>query len=318
MLLLSECPVLSPVLTLLLACPCPARQVDPSPAVRRFLADFIDAAAAANPAPAVLAAGLAALAGMVGGGGGGGAAGAKRALQSAYPLFRAAYTLAALRGAEGSGADTAALEALQGMWAAAQGLKAAVAALAALPGGGDALRQAALRFVEQAALLLTADVVPAVAGVSTAPQPVPQHNAVTGGRAALVREAEALLGQLTALLKQRVGNGVSPAVAAAAVGGAGSIAQQRPQFMGRLLPPLLALANSGALTAAAPQQAGEPSAGGEQQRPAASGSAAAALKAALLAVARSSQPAAKAWHKKVAAALEAMGAADTLSRWVCR
>ena len=206
----------------------PARQVDPSPAVRRFLADLIDAAVAANPAPAVLAAGLAALAGMVGSGGGGGTAGAKRALQSAYPLFRAAYALATLRGAEGSGA--------------------------------------------------------------------------------VVREAEALLGQLAALLKQTAGDGVPPAVAAAAVRAAGGVAQQRPQFMGRLLPPLLALANSGAY--------GEAAAAGEQPRPAAaSGPVAAALKAALLGVARSSQPAAKAWHKKVAAALEAMGAADELGRW---
>ena len=293
--------------------PPPPHQVDPSPAVRRFLADFIDAAAAANPAPAVLAAGLSAITGMVGGGGGGGAAGAKRALQSAYPLFRAAYTLAALRGAEGSGADADALDALRGVWEAAQGLKSAVAALAALPGSSDALRQAALRFVEQTALLLTADVVPAVAGVSSAPQPVPQHNTVTGGRAALVREAEALLGQLTTLLKQRVGDGVSAGVAAAAVRGAGSFAQQRPQFMGRLLPPLLALANSGALKAA-PQPASELAAGGAQQHSAGSGAVAAALKAALLSVARSSQPAAKAWQKKVTAALEAMGIADASNR----
>lgn len=44
----------------------------------------------------------------------------------------------------------------------------------------------------------------------------------------------------------RLGDDVSGPVAIVLVKGAGTIMQQRPQFLGRLLPPLLALANSGA------------------------------------------------------------------------
>ena len=300
----------------------PPAQVDPSPAVRRYLADFIDAAVGAAPSPPVLAAALAGLRGLLGDGGGG-AAVARRALQSCYPCYRAAYALVALRGGAAAAGDAAA--ALAAVWAAARELKGAAAALAGAAGAGEGVRQAALRFLEQAVMLLTAEVVPAVPGVAPAPCPTPAANAVTGGRVAVVREAEALLGQVAALVKQRAGEpgGVPPAVGAAAVRAAGGVAQQRPQFLGRLLPPLLALANAtaaaGGGAAAAPP--GGAASGGDD-------AVTAALKAALAGVARSTQPAARAWHKKVAAALQALGAddavaaapaaADRCGRWVAR
>jgi hypothetical protein len=279
-------------------------QVDPSPAVKRYLADFIDAALAASPCPPVLQPSLQGLQGLLADGV---AATAKRALQSCYPAFRTAYTLVALRGAEAGAAD-----ALRSLWAAAQALKLAVAGVAAAPGGNDAVRMAAAKFLEQAVLLLTAEMVPAVAGVSAAPAPLPPGNAVTD-KAALVRDAQALLAQLVALLKQRVGEQVSGPVAATAVRAAGGIALQRPQFLGRLLPPLLALANSGAYgvaaaAAGATDGAGQPAAGAGGGQLAVAN----ALKAALLALARSSQTAAVPWRKKLAAALDALGAADAL------
>lgn len=191
--------------------------------------------------------------------------------------------------------------------AAAAELKGAAAALAGAAGAHEGVRQGALRFLEQAALLLTADVVPAVAGVAPAPCPTPAANAVTGGRTAVVREAEALLSQVAALVKQRAGEpgAVPSGVVAAAVRSAGGVVQQRPQFLGRLLPPLLSLANATAAAAGSSGTAppGGAAAGGDD-------AVAAALKTALAGVARSSQPAARAWHKKVVAALQALGAGD--------
>lgn len=43
----------------------------------------------------------------------------------------------------------------------------------------------------------------------------------------------------------RLGEEVSGPVAIVVIKGAGAVAQQRPQFLGKVLPPLLALANGG-------------------------------------------------------------------------
>ncbi|KAL4443945.1 hypothetical protein ABPG75_011682 [Micractinium tetrahymenae] len=283
-------------------------QVDPAQAVRRFLPELIDGAVAANPCPAVLTPALACLSGLLGDSA---AATVRRALQSAYPAFRAAYALVALRGgAPGLAAEEA--EALRTLWGAATTLKLAAAALV---GGGqaeqpasDAVWQAAARFLEQAVLLLTAEVVPAVVGVSVAPQPVPAANAVAG-KAAVVRDAEAALVQLVALLRRRLGEQLSPALASTAVRSAAGIAQQRPQFMGRLLPPLLALAGSDTVREAA--AAAGPAAPGPAAAAEGAAGVAAALKVGLLALSRSSAPAAQPWKKKIAAALQAVGPGET-------
>lgn len=281
------------------------RQVDPSPAVKRFLAEFVDAAAAASPTPLVLQHSLACLRGLLADGA---AASAKRALQSCYTTFRAAYTLVALRGSSG---DT---QPLQALWTEALALKATVAAVAAAP-GNDAVRMAATRFLEQVVLLLTAELVPAVAGVSAAAAPLAPGNAVTS-KAALVRDADAALAQLVALLRQGVGEGgLSLPLASTAIRAAGGVAQQRPQFMGRLLPPLLTLANSAAFAALVPAdgQAGVTAAAAAAAAGSSSGprsGAADALRNALSALARSSHPSGQPWKKKLGAALEAMGVRD--------
>ena len=83
-------------------------------------------------------------------------------------------------------------EALQALWSEAQELEVAVAAAAA-KASSDAVRVAAAKFLEQAVLLLTADLVPAVAGISAAAVPLAPSNLVTS-KAALVRDAEAALG----------------------------------------------------------------------------------------------------------------------------
>ena len=272
-------------------------QVDPAAAVRRFLPEIIDGAVAANPCAPVLATCLACLQHLLGDSS---AANARRALQSMYPAFRAAYAVVALHG--GDAAQAAALRAL---WGAACALKLAVAAVAAEAGSSDAVRGAAVRFLEQAVLLLTAELVPAVPGISPAPTPLPPGNAVIS-KAALVRDAEAALAQLVALLKQQLNEQSTAPLVTPAVRAAGGIAQQRPQFIGRLLPPLLALAGCKAVKAAADgAAAGGGAAGGAAAM-------ATALRAALLMLARSAAPAAKPWQKKIAAALEGLGAGAEL------
>eukprot|EP00887_Chlorella_sp_A99_P000002 scaffold16.g2.t1 len=305
---------------------------DPAAAVRKWLPDFAEAAAAAAPTPATLRACLACLGDLAGDAT---PAVAKRALASCYVLFRAAYTLLALHGAALPAEEAAPL------WVAACELKAGVLALAGRA-GNEGVRLAAAKFLEQGAMLLTAETVPAVAGVSQAAQPLPPGNPVFT-KAALVKEAESLLGQvgsaggveagreerrprmghvarrvqlhvrrplqhawalvpspsqLVAFLKMKLGSGaggseVPGPLAITAIKAAGTISQQRPQFMGRLLPPLLALATSGEF---------QPDAGGVQA------SIAAALKAALLAVSKCQHPTAVAWRRKLGDALAALGA----------
>jgi hypothetical protein len=267
-------------------------QVDPAPAVKRFLAEFIDAAAKASPTPGVLQHSLACTCQLLRDE----AAGtAKRALQSCYALFRTAYTLVAVRGASSDAQEAAAL---RGLWQGAQALRSAVEALAVAP-GNDGVRTGAVKFLEQAVLLLTAERVPAVAGVSEAAMQLPSANVVLS-RAALARDAEAALAQLVALLKQ---SGLAGTLAVAAVRAGTGIAQQRPQFVGRLMPSLLALAKQS---------------GGDG---APTSSLAQALSSGLAALARSSHPSVQPWKKKVAAAMEAMGAQhalDPADRWAGR
>ena len=286
----------------------PVVQVDPSPVVKRFLAEFVDAAAATSPHPVVLQHSLACLRGLLADGV---VATAKRALQSCYPTFRTAYTLVALHGGT---SDREAEEQLRTLWGEAQALKAAVAATAAAS-GNDAVRMAAAKFLEQVVLLLTAELVPAVAQVSAAAAPLAAGNAVTS-KVALVRDAEVALVQLVALLKQgawvgqKKGGGISCPLTITAIKAAAGIAQQRPQFMGRLLPPLLALANSYALAPVGDAAvAVDGQADGSAPAAAANGtqSQAAALRSALVALARSTHPTAQPWKKKIGAALEALG-----------
>ena len=257
---------------------------DPAVAVRKYLPEFVEGAVQAVPTPGVLGHCLEALRGLLADGS---AAVTKRAVLSCYMVFRTSYALVALQSLKHAPA------AIQQLWQAALELKAAVLGLAAQP-GNDGVRLNAAKFLEQAVLLLTAESVPAVAGVSQAAQPLPADNAVFK-KAVLVREAEALLARLVALLKLKLGSEVSGPLAITVIKAAGCIAQQRPQFMGRLLPALLTLASSGDYRADAGADSGVQS------------SVANALRGSLAAISRSQHPMALAWRKKVADALHALG-----------
>jgi hypothetical protein len=170
------------------------------------------------------------------------AAVAKRAVLSSYPAYRSALALAAVRGMDPHPASE-----LTQLWQAAQALKDGVIALAAAAGGNAGVRLAAVRHLEQTIMLLTADAIPAVPGILERPWALPAGNAVVS-KAALVREAERALAQLLGILSAAVGGeAVVGAVALTCIKAATSVALQRPQFMGRLVPQLLALANSGKL-----------------------------------------------------------------------
>lgn len=268
-------------------------QCDPAAVVRKYLPEFVDAAIAAAPSPTVLTPALSGLRGLTGDAT---PAVAKRALGSCYTSFRAAYVVLALRGASATGADW---QSLRELWAAARELKAAVLQLISTPGGNDAVRLAAAKFLEQAALLLTAESVPAVTGVSPAAAPLPPGNSVFS-KADLVKEAEAALAGLVAILRLKLGGpDASGPLAITAIKAAGTLAQQRPQFIGRLLLPLLVLANSGEYKLDG--SGGVGSGGGVQS------SIAAALKSALAAVSKCQHPTAVPWHRKVADGLRALG-----------
>ena len=182
--------------------------------------------------------------------------------------------------------------ALAALWDAAQELKAGVATVAAHGGGNEGVRQAAAKFLEQTVMLLTAETVPAVVGVSSMAQPLPPGNHLVS-KSVLVKAAEQMLGQVVALVKA---SDTPPALLAAVVRSAGGIAQHRSQFLGRLMPPLLALASSLA-------QPGV----GEERNGAHRDSVVATLRASLSAVQHSQDPMARAWHKRVSDAVAGLG-----------
>jgi hypothetical protein len=214
-----------------------ALQVDPAGAVRKLLPDWVDGAVHALPTAEVLLAALQCLAGLLHDTV---PAVAKRAVLSSYATFRAALALVEVHGAEPSR-----LAELQAAWQAAQALKGAVAGLVATSGDTHAtVRLAAVKSVEQTVMLLTADAVPAVAGLLAAPRPLGASNQVIT-KAALVRDAEKLLSQLLGVLSASLGEDAASPLGPACIKAAAGVAQQRPQFLGRIVPPLLALAKSG-------------------------------------------------------------------------
>ncbi len=77
---------------------------------------------------------------------------------------------------------------LRVLWEAAQGLKAAVVSMAALH-KNDGVRLNAAKFIEQAALLLTAEAMPAVRGISQGPIQLQSGNQVASMRSQLVAAA---------------------------------------------------------------------------------------------------------------------------------
>ena len=150
-------------------------------------------------------------------------------------------------------------------------------------------------------MLLTADVVPAVPGVLPAPRALPTDCTIVS-KSELVREGEALVGALNTILKGNTEQNMAGPLAITCIRAAMTLIQKRPQFLGRVLPTLLALSKSSSF--AAGEDGGE--GGGTEHSQ--SSAAATALKAALLAAYESTHAMAQAWKKKVGEALTRLGA----------
>lgn len=288
-------------------------QVDPSPLVRRTLLEFFDAAMQTAPIVATLTSGMQCiqilLQDPV-------AATVKRAVISAYPTFRASLALTLVQGSPSSAAIAAGSEdesALKEMWETGLALKESVVSLALEPTSNSSVKLSACKFIEQAAMLLTADIVPAVPALLPAPRAFPSDNTIVS-KSDLVRTGEALVGALNILLKAATNTDgqqdIAGPLAITCIRAAMNLVQQRPQFLGRLLPTLLALSKNSSFAL----QQKEPADGGEEPSAAAAGTppvpspaVVSALKAALLAAWNSTHAMAKAWKNKVGDALKALG-----------
>ncbi len=281
-------------------------QVDPSPLVRRTLLDFFDAAMQAAPTAATITSGMQCIQSLLQDSV---AATVKRAVISAYPTFRAALAITLIQGSPSNGRaapGTQDEDSIKQMWTTGLTLKDSVVSLAIEPTSNSAVKLSACKFIEQAAMLLTAEIVPAVPAVLPAPRPFPSDNIIVS-KADLVRAGEALVGALNTLLKAAttatVGGQqeIAGPLAITCIRAAMNLVQQRPQFFGKILPTLLALSKNSSF---APQKSGEGGAAGVS-----SPAVVAALKAALLAAWNSTHAMAKAWKNKVGDALTTLGEA---------
>jgi hypothetical protein len=277
-------------------------QVDPSPLVRRTLLEIFDAAMQTAPTTTTLTSGMQCIQSLLQDSV---AATVKRAVISAYPTFRASLALTLIQGSPSAGSTTEDATALTQMWQTGLTLKDSVVALAIEPTSNSAVKLSACKFIEQAAMLLTADIVPAVPAVLPAPRAFPSDNTIVS-KADLVRTGEALVGALNTLLKAAThtteGEGIGGPLAITCIRAAMNLLVQRPQFLGRILPTLLSLSKSISSSLAAEN-------GSEAAEGAVGPSAAvvAALKAALLAAWNSTHAMAKTWKNKVGDALKALG-----------
>lgn len=207
-------------------------QVDPAPAVRRQVLDLFDAAVQARPDASLLEQGLRCITYLLQDSV---PATVKRAVVSSYPTYRAALAYVV---AHGSGA--AGVQGLAELWQTATGVRSAITTLATASTTNSGVKLSASKFIEQGVMLHTADVVPAVAGILPAPQPFPANNPVVS-KAALVKDGEQLLGSLAVMLKNTADQEETGPLAIACIRTGMTIIQQRPQFIGRVLPLLLPL-----------------------------------------------------------------------------
>lgn len=211
-------------------------QVDPSPQVKRFLLEFLVAAIDVAPKASILIAGLQCIGLLLNEQG---IPTVKRALSSAYPIFRASFVLVAVNGTQHS-------EELIELWQGALGLKNAIVSIFKASDGSEVIKLSCCRFIEQAAMLLSADVVPKLSGISSSPIVFPGENKIAS-RASIIQEGEGLIVTLSALIKDALiddADKVSGEVTAAALKSVTLILHQRPTFSGRILPLLLNLAKS--------------------------------------------------------------------------
>lgn len=133
-------------------------------------------------------------------------------------------------------------QSLKSLWSSAEAVKLSVVQAVSSPDSNSSARVAAVKFVEQCCLLLTADKLPAVTGLLDVPSPHPGDNQVVT-RANMARDSEQLAATLVGLLKLEPGSEVSVPLAIVCIKAARTIAQQRPQFLGRLMPAIISLAS---------------------------------------------------------------------------
>ncbi|RMZ56234.1 hypothetical protein APUTEX25_002424 [Auxenochlorella protothecoides] len=229
----------------------------------------------------------------------------RRAAQSAHPLFRAALVRVALTPLDAEPALQAQV------WEAARAMPAGLAA-GARSASTDAARVSCLRGLESAALLLSAERLPAVPGLSPAPAALPASHAVLT-RAGLAQEADAAAREVAAVV--RTCDAAPGPMAEAALRAAGALATQRPHFMPRLVPALLSVAarqatmvgetatTSGDGGTAATTESGTPTARDDGKSVTLPPATRKALTAALAQVRRCTHPLAAAWARKVDRAL---------------
>ena len=213
-------------------------QADRSPVVRRYLLDFLSAVIENVPTISTVLDGIRCVRSLLNDEG---AATVKRALACAYHAFRASLVLVAIEENKDS-------EQLTDLWKEALELKSTAASILMASDSAEGLKIASCRFVEQSAMLLTADLVPQLHKLTSAPMPFPSGNMVVA-KADLMREGEGLIANIASFIKsamEKEGNEeLSLQVVCAVVRAASVIIQQRPQFAGRLLPQLLSIAKSG-------------------------------------------------------------------------
>lgn len=202
-------------------------QVDPSPSVRKSLLDLCDAVLQIKVTVTILQLVLSCTlhflrdttSNTV-----------KRAIVSAFPAYRAAVAVIIDRNEDNNGE-------LLNLWEIATAVKDEVAQLSGSTTTG--VRLSAGKFLEQAILLLTADALPKVPGLSTRLRKVPIQGDILS-RSGLNQQADALVGILLGLIK-RIGTENANTSAAIWIRTCKTLINQRPQFIGRLLPQLLGL-----------------------------------------------------------------------------
>lgn len=260
-------------------------QADSAPAVRKFLPEFLDACPPAALQAASLPLVLQCLQGLLQDSV---PAVVKAAVMASSSLFRTALAVVAGQGQNQQGALD-----VTSLWQNASSLRNSICSFAGnhkVPG----VRLNATKFMEQVVLTFTAENIPVLSpGAKHMRQQPTQslHGILTP--ATLMREAETHLGQLVNMLRAPSIATLPGAVAIVAVKAAGSIAQQRPFFMNKVLPVLIALGSA--------QEAG-PSTGGVQK------SVKTGVANALLAMLKCTAAEAAPWRRKIVDALKALGA----------
>ncbi|KAA6422561.1 MAG: hypothetical protein FRX49_07422, partial [Trebouxia sp. A1-2] len=260
-------------------------QADSASAVRKFLPEFLEACPPAALQVSSLLLVLQCLQGLLQDSV---PAVIKAAVMASSSLFRTALAVVAGQGQSQQGA-----QAVTSLWQNASTLRNNICSFAGnhkVPG----VRLNATKFMEQVVLTFTAENVPVLSpGATHMRQQLTQslHGILTP--ATLMREADTHLGQLVNMLRAPGVATLPGAVAIVAVKAAGSIAQQRPFFMNKILPVLIALGSA--------QEAG-PSTGGVQK------SVKTGVANALLAMLKCTAAEAAPWRRKIVDALKSLGA----------